>query len=255
MQLAFWQYAVIFPLMFLAGLVDAVAGGGGLISLPALLIAGIPVHNAIGTNKLGAGMGTALATYRYSRKGYVPWRMALLCAVAAVVGSSGGANLALLLPEQVFKVTMLVVLPLVGLYILLRKPLQKTYEPYSSGKTLAISLAAALVIGAYDGFYGPGTGTFLLLLLTGLAHMKLTTANGVTKVINLTTNVTTLVVYLVNGKVWLLLGLLCGLFNAAGSYVGTRFFIRDGTKAARPLIMLVLGIFFVKVLLEVLGIL
>ena len=113
---------------------------------------------------------------------------------------------------------------------------------------------AALVIGGYDGFYGPGTGTFLLLALTGLAHMELTRANGVTKAINLTTNLSALAVFLLGGKVLLPLGLVAGCFGILGNYLGTRFFIQGGVKFVKPVILVVLTIFFVKVILQVLGI-
>ena len=250
MQPTLLQFLIVCPLVFLAGLVDAAAGGGGLISLPAYMISGIPVHYAIGTNKLSSGMGTALATIRYARAGYVRWGLAGICAVCALIGSSLGANLALLLSAAVFTKLMLVILPLTALYVFRSRKLEDSGTPYPMGKTAAISLAAALIIGAYDGFYGPGTGTFLLLLLTGLAHMKLTEANGIAKVINLTTNVTALSVYLMNGKTILLLGLVAGLFSIAGNYLGTKLFAKGGAKFVRPLILVVLAIFMIRVISE-----
>lgn len=243
---------VIFPLVFLAGAVDAVAGGGGLISLPAYLISGLPVHLAIGTNKLSAGMGTALATWRYAKSGYIPWRESLCCALCTLAGSAGGAKLALLLDDRIFKIVMLVILPLTGLYVLRGKSLKTEQAPLPPRKTLLLSMGIALVIGVYDGFYGPGTGTFLLLGLTGLAHWKLQEANGLTKAVNLTTNVTALTVFLLHGAVLLPLGLAAGAFSIAGNYLGTRIFDRGGARAIKPIIMVVLSIFFIKVLWEVL---
>ncbi len=241
--------------MFIAGFVDAVAGGGGLISLPAYLISGIPVHMAIGTNKLSSGMGTALATFRYAKSGYIRWKLAAFCAVCALVGSSCGAELALLIDDGAFKIIMLVILPLVALYVLRGKALVNDGEktPLSPVKTTVIAMVVALVIGAYDGFYGPGTGTFLILLLTGVAHLCLSEANGIAKVTNLATNVAALTVYLFNGKVIFPLGLAAGCFSIAGNYIGTRFFAKGGAKSVKPIILIVLAIFFVKVLTEVLG--
>lgn len=109
----------------------------------------------------------------------------------------------------------------------------------------------AFVIGVYDGFYGPGTGTFLLLILTSAAHMKLNEANGIAKVINLSTNVSALFVFLMNGKTLLLLGIVAGLFSICGNYLGTCFFDKKGAKSVKPLMIIVLMIFFVKVLLEI----
>lgn len=200
MELTALQFLIVCPLVFLAGLVDAMAGGGGLISLPAYLISVLPVHYAIGTNKLSSGMGTTLATWRFARSGYIHWKLALFCAVCALVGSTTGARLALLIPDAAFRVIMLVVLP-----------------------------------------------------LTGLAHLTLASANGIAKVINLTTNLSALVVFFLNGKVLLLLGLVAGCFSIFGNYIGTRCFDKGGAKAVKPLMIVVLCIFFIKVLWELLG--
>ena len=247
------SFLIVCPLALLAGFVDAVAGGGGLISLPAYLLTGMPVHFAIGTNKLSSSMGTALATARFAKKGYILWKNAALCAVCALAGSACGAALALRISDRYFKIIMLVVLPLTALYICFGKTFLKEKEPYSFVKTLLLSLCIALLIGIYDGFYGPGTGTFLLLLLTGLAHVRLKEANGVAKVINLVTNTTALAVYLTQGKVYLLLGLAAGCFSIAGNYLGTRFFEKKQAKSVKPLMLLVIAIFFVKVITELFG--
>ena len=245
-------YLIVCPLVFVAGLVDAIAGGGGLISLPAYLITGLPAHLAIATNKLSAGMGTALATWRFSRSGYIPWKLALCCVPCALVGSNLGARLALSLDDAAFKIVMLLILPFTALYVLRGKNLAAPREPYPFGKTLLLGMGAALVVGVYDGFYGPGTGTFLLLLFTGAAHLRLSEANGVTKVVNLATNISALSVFLLNGKVLLPLGLTAGCFSIAGNYIGARFFDRGGVKLVRPLIVAVLLICFVRVLCDLL---
>ena len=244
------EYLIVCPLVFIAGFVDAVAGGGGLISLPAYLLAGFPVHFAIGTNKLSSAMGTALATWRYAKSGYVPWKEALLCAAVALVASNLGTNLGLLVDDSSFRIVLLAVLPLTALYLARHRNLGEEKEPLPRTQTVAIALAIAFVIGMYDGFYGPGTGTFLILLLTGLAHVSLGKANGMAKVINLTTNLSSLVVFLLNGKVMILLGLVAGCFSILGNYLGTRFFTKGGAKIARPVIFAVIGIFFVRTILE-----
>ena len=252
MSIGIVQFLIVCPLVFLAGFVDAVAGGGGLISLPAYLIAGLPVHFAIGTNKLSSGMGTTLATVRFARNGYIPWKQAVFCAACALLGSSIGANLALLVDDYYFRIIMLVILPLTAIYVMRSKSLAEPQASFPAVKTILISMTVALFIGMYDGFYGPGTGTFLLLLLTGIAHMKLAEANGIAKVINLSTNIAALAVYLYNGKVLLLLGATAGCFSIAGNYLGTKFFDKGGAKAVRPLMIVVLVIFFIKVLSELL---
>ena len=253
METTLIQFLIVCPLVFLAGFVDAVAGGGGLISLPAYLIAGFPPHFAIGTNKLSSAMGTTLATARYAKDGYIPWKQALLCVVFALTGSACGANLALLLDAYIFKILMLIILPATAVYVFKSKALVHEKEPLSFTKTTLISCAVALIIGVYDGFYGPGTGTFLILLLTALAHMSLTSANGTAKVINLSTNLAALTVFIVNAKVMFAVGLTAGLFSLAGNYMGTRYFEKGGAKSVRPVMILVLTIFFIKVLYEIIA--
>ena len=110
-----------------------------------------------------------------------------------------------------------------------------------------------MIVGMYDGFYGPGTGTFLMLLLTGAAKLDIYTAAGTTKAINLTTNIGSMMIYLLNGKVIFLLGLAAGVFNMAGNFLGARFFRDKGSDIVRPIIMVVLVIFFIKILIEMVG--
>lgn len=252
MMITMTHFLIVCPLVFLAGFVDSIAGGGGLISLPAYMISGIPVHSAIGTNKLSSGMGTSLATWRYYKNGYIEWKLALVCAVCAWFASNLGAHLGLLLDDGVFKIVLLFILPLTAYYVFKCKVLDVEREPFSKKKTTVIAMAVASVIGAYDGFYGPGTGTFLILLLTSMAHMKLSEANGISKVINLTTNISSFTVLLLEGKVYLLLGAMAGLFSIMGNYIGTTFFDRGGAKFVKPTIGVVLGIFFIRVLTEIL---
>lgn len=250
-DLSIITFLIVCPLTFLGGFVDAVAGGGGLISLPAYMIAGLPVHNAIATNKLSSGMGTTVATYRLASLGYIPWRKAALCIVMAVIGSSTGAKLALMVDADLFKKLMLVIIPATAIYVMRNKNMDEPKEPLGDRQTVIRASLVALLIGVYDGFYGPGTGTFLILLLSGFAHISLKESNGIAKSINLTTNLSSLAVYLMNGKVIILLGLAGGLFGIVGNYIGVTFFKNKGAKAVRPLMIIVLVIFFIKILTEI----
>ncbi len=250
-DLSIITFLIVCPLTFLGGFVDAVAGGGGLISLPAYMIAGLPVHNAIATNKLSSGMGTTVATYRLASLGYIPWRKAALCIVMAIIGSSTGAKLALMVDADLFKKLMLVIIPATAIYVMRNKNMDEPKEPLADRQTVIRASLVALLIGVYDGFYGPGTGTFLILLLSGFAHISLKESNGIAKSINLTTNLSSLAVYLMNGKVIILLGLAGGLFGIVGNYIGVTFFKNKGAKAVRPLMIIVLVIFFIKILTEI----
>ena len=252
MQLTPLMFIIVCPMLFLAGLVDAIGGGGGLISLPAYLLAGLPVHTAIATNKLSSSCGTALATGRFIRKGLVNFRLAVPSVIAAVLGSSLGAKLSLAVSEEIMKYILLAVLPIAA-FIVLNKHLFRNDGKHSAvadRRTIAICIIAAFVIGIYDGFYGPGTGTFLIIAFTVLARMTVESANAQTKVINLTTNITSLTVFLLNGQVLFPLGLAGALCNMAGNWVGSGLAITKGTKIVRPVILLVLLLLLAKILLN-----
>lgn len=250
------HFLIVCPLVGIAGFVDSIAGGGGLISLPAYLISGLPVHTCIATNKLSSSMGTTVATAKYALSGYIDWHLAVFCAAASLAGAALGANIALLISDSVFRLLMLIILPLTALYVMRRKDLfsgeNRRELPFFHSVFLSSVIAFAL--GMYDGFYGPGTGTFLILLLTRFAHMELHKANGITKAINLASNLASLAVYLMNGQVLMLLGLCAGAFSILGNYLGSRSFTRKGAAIARPIILLVLIVFFLRTVLEMLGV-
>ena len=256
MELTLLHFLIVCPLVGIAGFVDSIAGGGGLISLPAYLISGLPVHTCIATNKLSSSMGTTVATAKYALSGYIDWHLGVFCAAASLAGASLGANIALLISESQFRILMLIILPLTALYVLRKKDLfsGENRKELSFWRSVVLSSVIAFALGLYDGFYGPGTGTFLILLLTRFAHMELHRANGITKVINLSSNIASLFVYLINGQVLMLLGLCAGLFSILGNYLGSRCFTQKGAAIARPIILLVLCVFFVRTVLEMAGI-
>ena len=257
MELTLLHFLIVCPLVGIAGFVDSIAGGGGLISLPAYLISGLPVHTCIATNKLSSSMGTAVATGKYALSGYIDWHLAVFCAAASLAGAALGANIALLIGDGTFRVLMLIILPLTALYVFKKKNLfsGEDRKELSFLHTVILSSIIAFALGLYDGFYGPGTGTFLILLLTRFAHMELHRANGITKVINLSSNVSSLSVYLLNAQVLMPLGLCAGAFSILGNYLGSRCFTSKGAAIARPIILLVLLVFFVRTALEMMGIL
>ena len=241
-------------MMFLAGFVDSIAGGGGLISLPAYIIAGVPAHYALGTNKLASAMGTSISTGRYLKNGYIQGkpmiRIALGACVASLVGSHIGSRLSLLVSEVMLENLMLVILPIVAFYVLRNKNLGAgaDREALPEGTAFVIAVLAAFVIGGYDGFYGPGTGTFLILVLTGAARMDVRQASALTKVINLSSNISALATFLISGNVCFALGLAAGVFCIAGHYIGSGLVVHNGQKIVRPVILVVLAVLFVKII-------
>lgn len=243
-------YLIVCPMVFLAGLIDAIAGGGGLITLPVYMIAGLPAHNAIATNKLSSSMGATVSFYRYGKLGYVPWKLAPGCIILSMIGSSIGSNLALAIDATILKYIMLVLLPVTAVFVLKGKLSDEYREPFSSKKTFIIASFVAFFVGMYDGFYGPGTGMIGLFVLSVAAHMTLKNANGLTKAINFASNISALTVFLINGKAIIALGLVAGIFSMAGSFLGTKLFASKGAKAVKPVFVVVLVIFFIKIIYE-----
>ena len=245
------QYLIVCPLVFLAGLIDSIAGGGGLISLPAYLIAGVPPHIALGTNKTSSSMGTVVSAAKLAKNGFVDRRTAVPVGLCAVAGAIVGATISLYVEDTVITHMMIVILPVVAFYVLRSRTLGESEKTgtLTGGRLIGAVCGIGLVMGIYDGFYGPGTGTFLLLLLTGLAHLDTRRAAGTTKVMNLSSNLAALATFLINGKVYYSLGLVSGLFCIAGHYIGSSLVVRGGRRVVRPMILVVLCILFGKLAL------
>lgn len=251
MTIDLYVYLIVCPLVFLSGFVDAIAGGGGLISLPAYFISGLPAHFALGTNKLSAMMGTMLTTFRYYKLGYINLKRALSGIICAIVGSSLGAQLALLVPDREFKIALLFVLPLTALYLVRKRNFGEAKGPQASELKISIVCAAvALIICIYDGIYGPGTGTFLLLGFCAFANLNVKEANGLTKAINLTTNISAFTVFILNDCIILSLGLVAGIFSILGNYCGAKYFEKRGAIGTRKFLIAVISIFMVKLIYD-----
>lgn len=250
MELTVSVFLIVCPLLFLAGLVDAIGGGGGMISLPAYLLAGVPIHQAIATNKLSSACGTTLATLRFIREGLVNWKLAVPTILCAVFGSSLGADASLAAGEGTMEKALFVILPVVAFLVLNPGIFRDhgTAPPKLTGKVWITALLSSLVVGFYDGFYGPGTGTFLIVAFTVFAKLGLREANAHAKVINLTTNLTSLTIFLMNGQVIFLLGIAAALCNMAGNYVGSGLALSKGSRITRPVILLVLALLLLKIL-------
>ncbi|HWT26987.1 MAG TPA: TSUP family transporter [Mobilitalea sp.] len=250
MTITFHMFLIVCPLVFLAGFVDSIAGGGGLISLPAYLIAGLPTHFAIGTNKLSSAVGTTVSTYRFCKNKLVDWAVAVPSAVLALIGSVIGANIALMVNDKVMKYILVIILPVVAFYVLRGKSMKEgtKEEAISRRNVYLIACLASFFCGAYDGFYGPGTGSFLILIYTGLAKMDVKIAAGNTKLVNLSSNIAALATFIINGKIVFLLGIAAAVFSIAGHYIGAGMVMKNGQKVIKPIILTVLALLFIKVI-------
>ena len=246
------MFLIVCPMLFLAGFVDSIGGGGGLISLPAYIFAGLPMHTAIATNKLSSACGTSLATARFIRNRLINFRLVLPGVAAAILGSAVGARLSLLASESLIRDVLFVVLPVAAFFVLNRKlfPDREDAPVELNRRTVTVCVLASLLIGVYDGFYGPGTGTFLIIAFTVFDKMSVSTANAHAKAINLTTNLTSLVVFLRGGTVLIPLGLAAAACNMLGNYVGSGLAMKSGAKITRPIILAVLVLLLIKLLTD-----
>ena len=256
MEVSATTFLIVIPLVFLGGLVDSIAGGGGLISLPAYYLAGFSPIYALGTNKFSAVFGTAVSAYKYAKTGNLIWRVAIFSAIGCLLGAAGGTSLATVLNENILKIIVLIALPCVAVFLALSKGLGKDdseMKDISKTKTVLISLAIGTAIGVYDGLIGPGTGTFLILLFCGMFGMDMLKAGGCAKVANLASNAASVIVVLFGGQIVFSVGIPAIFAAMAGNWVGSRLAIRGGAKRIRVVIYIVLVLLFFKIMGDLLG--
>ena len=243
---------ILCPLIFLAAFIDSIAGGGGLISLPAYIFAGIPIHTAGGTNKFSSSMGTSLAVANYLRGGCIDFPAALAGCLGAFLGAWLGTRLALSLSPRVLQICLMVILPLTGVFVFLRrgKKSPEAEKPLAGRLKLVLCFLIGLIFGCYDGFFGPGTGMFITLALSSMIRLELAKAVGTTKVINFSSNIVSMITWLVNGKILFPIAIPCAVCSAAGGFFGSRMAMKAGKKIIRPILAIVAILLFAKILFD-----
>ena len=241
-------------LVFFAGAVDALAGGGGLITLPAYLAFGLSPALLLGTNKLSSSIGTSAAVARYWRELRLPLAPFAPVALAALAGSLAGALLALLLDPCWLRPLVLLALPVLAAASFIRPRWGEEDETAGLTKRqLTVrGSATGFGVGAYDGFFGPGAGTFYAIGLARLCGYGLLGATARAKLLNLASNVAALAAFLCMGRVDLRIGLLMGAANAAGNIAGSHLGLKRGAAGIRPALALVSAGLFAKIALDLL---
>lgn len=243
---------IVCPLVFLGGLIDAVAGGGGLITLPAYLLAGLPPHLASGTNKCGNAFGTILSTIRFLKHGNIHIPSALCGGAMALLGAWLGAQLNMIMPEQFLYYIMLAAVPAMAVFLMFKRDFgtenRSSELPFS--RLLILAGCIGLAVGTYDGFFGPGSGTFLMIAFTSLCKFDLLTASGNTKVANSASNIASLATFAMSGQVLWAVGIPAALCGIAGNYVGSGIAIKGGAKVIRPMFIVVLGLLILRLVTD-----
>ncbi len=235
---------------FFAGFIDSSAGGGGLIQLPALLI-GLPkseTAEVLGTNKLSAVFGTTTAAALYRKQIKPDPKILLAMGVPAFLGSAGGAVLASNIPTSSMRPMVLVLLIIVAVYTWFKPDLGKFENlRHLPKRRVQIAAFAGVVIGFYDGIFGPGTGSFLMLILVASLGYAFITASAIAKVVNVATNVGAIMVFGINGAVLWQIGIILGVANISGAVLGARLAIKGGSTLVRKVFLLVTVALIVKV--------
>ncbi|MBN8469672.1 TSUP family transporter [Corallococcus exiguus] len=231
-----------------AGFVDAIAGGGGLISLPALLAAGLPAHVALGTNKGQSVFGSGAAMVRFARAGLVDWKLARATFPFGLMGAFGGAALVLLLKPEVLKPLVLVLLIAVAVFLAFRRtpPKQDGVEPSPRPRAQAIGALIALCLGTYDGFFGPGTGTFLIVAFSSLLGHGLARASADAKVVNFASNLASVTLFTLKGVVLWKVALPMAAAQFTGAWLGAHVAVKGGDRVVRVVVLGVVAALVLK---------
>ncbi|NNB85562.1 TSUP family transporter [Corallococcus exiguus] len=231
-----------------AGFVDAIAGGGGLISLPALLAAGLPAHVALGTNKGQSVFGSGAAMVRFARAGLVDWKLARATFPFGLMGAFGGAALVLLLKPEVLKPLVLVLLIAVAVFLAFRRtpPKRDGAEPSPPPRAQAIGALIALCLGTYDGFFGPGTGTFLIVAFSSLLGHGLARASADAKVVNFASNLASVALFTLRGVVLWKVALPMAAAQFTGAWLGAHVAVKGGDRVVRVVVLGVVAALVLK---------
>ena len=231
-----WLYPVLTAVAVLTGFIDSIAGGGGLIMMPALLFAGVPPINALATNKLQSMFGTATAFFNYARKGLVDWRSNWLSVAMIFLAAGIGAIVVQSVSAKALALVIPLLLLAVAAYVLVSPRMNDEEAHERIGARGYSPIGAA--IGFYDGFFGPGTGSFFTTTLVGLRGLGLTRATALTKLFNLTSNVAAVLLFAIGGKMFWLLGFSMAAGAMLGGWIGSHTAMRFGAKVIRPLLVI-----------------
>lgn len=238
---------IVLPMVFLAGFIDSIAGGGGLIALPAYLLAGIDMHTAMGTNKLSSSIGTLSASITYFMHKKILLKVAFFSAFFAFVGSSIGSFIALEVSTKLLEKVLIAIIPIMAILILQKRAEHTDESTHLSWVKMAV---ISLTVGMYDGFIGPGTGTLLIIGFVYWIKMSSTHASANAKIINLSSGIAAMVIFGFKGHVDYRLGLLAALFSIVGNVLGAHFTLKWGKKIIQPLLVMVLFLLMITLILE-----
>lgn len=230
------QLLILCPTCFLAALIDSIAGGGGLISVPAYLIAGIPPHLALGTNKFASTAGSFTSSLKFARSGKVNKELLKHLTPFTLTGAAIGVTSVLKINQDFLYKLVLILILCVGIYSLFSKSIGKDDKFTGlSKKTILLGMLLAVILGFYDGFFGPGTGSFLIFGLIGIYGFDFVKASGNAKALNFVSNITSLVLFGMHGQINYYLGIPVAICMMLGAKIGTTMALKNGAKLIKPI--------------------
>lgn len=248
-MLELWQYPLVFLAALAAGFVDSIAGGGGLITIPVLLSVGLDPQAALGTNKLQASFGSGSATWHYAQAGTVDLRDCVRGFIITLVAAALGAVAVQQIGPDFLRRAIPILLVAVAIYMIL-KPRVGEGDLHARMPRTAFDLVFGLLIGFYDGFFGPGTGTFWAMAYMLWLGFNMTKATGYTKVMNFASNLSSLAFFALGGKVVFVVGIIMGAGQLLGARLGSRMVITRGTRFIRPVFLGVVFVLITKLLYD-----
>lgn len=256
LDLPLFKLVILCGSSFCAGLVDSMVGGGGLILIPTLLLLfpQMPIPTVIGTNKFAAVQGMGMATLQYIRTVQIPWHSMIPAAAAGFCAALFGAKALTVLDSSILRPVIVVLLVAIALYTAFRKDFGSIHAPHrSAGEQRAISIALGATLGLYDGFFGPGTGSFLIFGFIGLLGFGFLDASSSAKVVNFAMGCAALGYFLWTENVRFEIGIPLAAFNIAGAFVGARLAVQKGSRFVRVLFLVVVGGVIAKLAWDMFG--
>ncbi len=238
-------------LLFSAGFVDAIGGGGGLLSVPGFLLTGLPIHTVFGTNKFAASIGTGTSFLQFLKHNKMHLNLLKYLAPMSFLGAISGVSFLQFINPSFLKAIIPFLILIVGSYTLFNKSLGNESKYKHPNKNILIKgMIFTFIIGFYDGFFGPGTGSFFILMLIKTFDVDFVEAAGNTKMLNLISNVASLIIFIFKGQVFFPLAILGSLFNLTGAFLGSHFAIKKGTTFIKPVFISISFIVAFKMLYE-----
>ena len=239
------------PMLFVAGFIDSIAGGGGLIAMPAYMMCGMPMYYVYGCNKFQCAFGSTAAAYKYFKSGCLDLKITAVSAVSSFLCSFLGTRIIFYLTDAQIRSMLMVLLPQTAVLVIFVKNAWSytAKEQPLTARNILMALITGMTIGLYDSLYGPGGGTIAMLLFTFLFHYDIRTSSGNAKMVLIVSNYTALISYILSGNVPFAIGIPCAVCNVLGNYIGAGFAVKNGAKIIRPVMICVVVVLIVKLLL------